>query len=362
MVSILVLSVNVSNSSNAIHTHLHFQDIAADTVHSNDTDDTWRYFPGYVSDEVRLIFQALNFAIVCQVMDIFGTATNIINIIVFLKQGFKDSVNVSLFALAVSDVGMLGTLIWHNLCFNPLFHDADLPFDSIEMQYLTGGWPHVMFTRITSWITAFITLERCLCIAMPLKIKIIFTPKRVTIIMVSIFVILIASVSPVYYANRYGMKFFPDRNKTLLGLIYTPDREQVEKVSFTINNIIVPFSAFLTILSCTIILVVKLKNKTKWRQRSAVSGQSETMSSRDQKVTRMVVMISTLFIVCFTPICVLFIGMTVEPGLSIDGKYHNMFFVVFSFGYILETTNSALNIFIYYNMSTKYRDVFRQLF
>ncbi|KAK0056412.1 allatostatin-A receptor, partial [Biomphalaria pfeifferi] len=71
--------------------------------------------------------------------------------------------------LAVSDVGMLGTLVWLNLCFNPLFHNLDLPFDSVEIQYLTAGWPHVVFTQITSWITAFITLERCLCIALPLK-------------------------------------------------------------------------------------------------------------------------------------------------------------------------------------------------
>uniref|UniRef100_A0A2C9LX96 G-protein coupled receptors family 1 profile domain-containing protein n=1 Tax=Biomphalaria glabrata TaxID=6526 RepID=A0A2C9LX96_BIOGL len=316
---------------------------------------------GYVSDEVSLIFQAINFAVVCQAIDIFGTVTNIINIVVFWKQGFKDSVNVSLFALAVSDVGMLGTLIWHNLCFNPLFHNLDLPFDSVEMQYLTGGWPHVVFTRITSWITAFITLERCLCIALPLKIKSLLTARRVKVIMVSIFLILIASVTPVYCVNSYGWKYFPSRNKTLIGLVYTPDRESVEKVSFTFNNIIIPFFAFLTIVCCTLVLVAKLRSKAKWRRKSTSAGQTDQMTSRDQKVTKMVVMISTLFIVCFTPICVVFIGMTAEPDLSINGKYHNMFFVVFSFGYILESTNSAMNIFIYYKMSSRYRQVFREV-
>lgn len=51
---------------------------------------------GMVSDEVRLIFQAMNFAVICQLMDVFGTCTNIVNVVVFVKQGFKDSVNVSL--------------------------------------------------------------------------------------------------------------------------------------------------------------------------------------------------------------------------------------------------------------------------
>ncbi|CAG5126086.1 unnamed protein product, partial [Candidula unifasciata] len=49
-----------------------------------------------VSYEARLIFQWICFAIVCELVDIFGTATNIINIICFIKQGFRDPVNVSL--------------------------------------------------------------------------------------------------------------------------------------------------------------------------------------------------------------------------------------------------------------------------
>ncbi|XP_005100342.2 allatostatin-A receptor [Aplysia californica] len=315
-----------------------------------------------MSDFTRLIFQAINFAIICEIIDVFGTVTNVMNIIVFVKQGFSDPVNVSLLGLAISDLGCLVTLVWHNICFNPLFHAADLPFDSIEMQYLTGGWPHVIFTRVTACITAFITFERCLCIAIPLKVKNIITPKRVVIVIVSIFVILIGSVAPVYYSNRYGMKFFPDRNKTLIGLVFTDDRKEVEGISYVINNIFIPFSAFAVVIVCTVILVVKLQNKTRWRNESTAAGQSDNFSNRDQKVTKMVTMISTLFIICFTPVSLIFIGKTVVAGLSIDGRYHNLYFVLFSFAYILESTNSAVNIFIYYEMSSKYRSVFDETF
>lgn len=58
-----------------------------------------------------------------------------------------------------------------NVCYNPAFDTLDLGTDPVEFQYLTGAWPHVAFTRVTSWITAFITLERCLCITMPLKVR-----------------------------------------------------------------------------------------------------------------------------------------------------------------------------------------------
>lgn len=78
---------------------------------------------------------------------------------------------LSLSGLAVSDIGCLSTLIWSNICITPAFMEAGLPFEPIEFQHLTSGMPHATFTRITAWITALITLERCLCIAAPLQVS-----------------------------------------------------------------------------------------------------------------------------------------------------------------------------------------------
>lgn len=170
------------------------------------------------------------------------------------------------------------------------------------------------------------------------------------------------SASPVYCVNRFAWKFYPNRNKTIIGLVYTEDRESVEKVSFAINNVFIPFSSFVTVLICTIVLVVKLQRKTKWRQKVTTTDNFDTAAKRDQKVAKMVVTISTLFISCFIPVCIIFLAMTLTPEFSIDGKYKNIFIVVFGLSFILESTNSAVNIFIYYRMSSKYRTVFRKLF
>lgn len=48
-----------------------------------------------VSDESLMIF-LWNAALLCQLICVFGIATNIINIVCFIKQGFNDPVNVSL--------------------------------------------------------------------------------------------------------------------------------------------------------------------------------------------------------------------------------------------------------------------------
>lgn len=49
-----------------------------------------------ISDEAVLIFTWVVFGVLCQVIDVVGIVTNIVNIICFVKQGVKDSVNISL--------------------------------------------------------------------------------------------------------------------------------------------------------------------------------------------------------------------------------------------------------------------------
>lgn len=73
-------------------------------------------------------------------------------------------------ALSVSDLCCLVTLSLMNIGFTPDVVEADLPFDPKEVVYLVAATPHFTFSRVTSWITAFITMERCLCVLVPLKV------------------------------------------------------------------------------------------------------------------------------------------------------------------------------------------------
>lgn len=70
----------------------------------------------------------------------------------------------------MSDLCCLVTLIWGSVCYSPGLFAADVSFEPLEIAYLSSGIPHTTFTRVTGWITALITLERCLCITAPLKV------------------------------------------------------------------------------------------------------------------------------------------------------------------------------------------------
>ncbi|BFZ07850.1 hypothetical protein BsWGS_10889 [Bradybaena similaris] len=312
------------------------------------------------SDETLFWHRWICHCFIAQAICIFGTVTNILNIVCFIKLKFNDSVNVTLLGLAVSDLGCLVTTIWYNICMTPVFRDADLPFDVDDMLYLLGGWTHATFARITSFLTAFLTLERCLCIAMPLKVKVILTSKRVTIFVMTVFILLLAGVSPAYCVTRLGDVFVASRNKSILAAIPTEGRMSVYTGTIIVNNVVIPFAAFATVIICTATLVVSLHRKTKWRQ-SASAVNSEQSVSRDQKVSKMVLIISTVFIVCFIPTAVSCLTVSLVPELDMYGRFRNTCLLIFGINFTIESANSSVNIFIYYNMSTKFRATFREL-
>ncbi|XP_059170413.1 uncharacterized protein LOC131951960 [Physella acuta] len=141
-------------------------------------------------------FLNVNYGVLCEAICVFGIFFNIINIIVFVKQGFEESVNISLLGLAVADTAALTSQVWMNMMFSPIV--PYVPYAWYTTLYLTGSWPHVTSTRAVSLLTVFITLERYLCVALPLKIKRIITHKTTAIIVTFIFLFTISTAIPVY--------------------------------------------------------------------------------------------------------------------------------------------------------------------
>lgn len=214
----------------------------------------------------------------------------------------------------------------------------------------------IMYLPVSHGIGHCVITFRVVC----LQVTRILTPRRAAIVVVTFFIVLIASVAPIYYVNRFAMVFNAAKNKTILAIVQTDDRWDIIKVSLTVNNVVIPFGAFAVVIVCTTILIVNLHRKTTWRK-SVVVGSSENLMIRDQKVSKMILMISSVFIICFIPCCVGCVAMTLEPRIDMYGQYSNTFIVIFGASFILESANSSVNIFVYYNMSSKFRATFKDL-
>ncbi|KAK6979716.1 cysteinyl leukotriene receptor 1 [Biomphalaria glabrata] len=312
-----------------------------------------------VSNELRQILESVFYVALNGILGVLGSIANVINLVVFIKQGFKDSVNISLFGLAVSDLGSLLFIIWESICLNPLIFNSDSSFSVVDIHYLTSAVPHGIFVRIAWWITAFITFERCLCIAVPLKVKQIITPKRTIYVIIVIFIFTFLGMSPFMIANRIGPTFSPILNRTIYARIFNDNGLFVENFALMFN-VASQFGAFIVDVLSTIVIAHLLTVKSKWRAEAA--SAKEGLSFRDKKVVKMVVLISAIFICCLLPSCLnFFLGVVLAPDYTLRGVQQNLFLVVWSAVLTLEAINSSVTIFVYYNMSSKYKAVLHKL-
>lgn len=313
-----------------------------------------------VSDDIMYYLQLINTWGLGQAVTVLGLITNIVNIVVFLRQGLKDTVNISLFGLAISDLSSLLFLFLLNLCFAPSVLVLDLPFYPSQIMWHLA-WAHMIFTRITTGITGWITLERCVCIASPLKVKMWITTSRTVWFIIVLYVTMIGHVLPVFYTTQIRWVFDVTRNKSKLGIVYMENRNHIEEVVFAINNVI-PSAFFVLVTACTAILVRELRRKSKWRKKTSVSTNESVASERDTKIIKMVVLISVVFIFCYSPGVIIQIWAIADDEFRPDGRHKSVLYAYSSFMLHLESINSSVNLFIYVHVSSKYKRTFLQTF
>ncbi|XP_059152338.1 uncharacterized protein LOC131938350 [Physella acuta] len=266
---------------------------------------------GIASDADRDAY-GVALSVVSSIVCTFGTLANAVNVMVFLRQGVSDTVTISFLTLSLSDFGVTITMIGVGLCFSPLVVNAGFPVNTFDLSYIIG-WTHIVFARISSGITAFVSFERCLCIAMPLKVKSIITTTRAYIILTVITIIMTLSTVPVFYTSRMAWTFDRNTNRTILSMIFTDDRDFVDGISFGHQH--------------------RLSNPVNLHLHRHLCNDPNRF---------------------FTAIIV--------PEFNVGMREQNLLFITGTFTLLLQAVNSSVSIFIYYNMSSKYKKTFMELF
>ncbi|XP_059152712.1 uncharacterized protein LOC131938623 [Physella acuta] len=352
-----------------------------------------------LSKQTETVFTVVNVVVLSELISLFGIFTNTITIIVLGRQGFQRTINISLMGMAVSDLLSLVSLACLCVGNNPWLIDSSVPFDPIGVFYLTTGWPNTAFARITGWITAFIAVERCLCVAMPLKIKSVLTHGRSLFIIVCIYVGVIAGVAPIYWTAALDSKFDVAKNKTVVALsLIGANRDEIKRVALSINNVFSPFTSFGLVIVCTAVLAIKLHGKSKWRktvtrnfdpvktplpdtnistemkypisvkdtgsvnQKPEVSEKSkDPTGAKDMKVIKLVVALSSIYIVSSVPAVLHYFWMILDPQYTVVGRQSNVHLSVAGITFVFQAANSSVNMFVYLTMSSSFRDVFYTL-
>ncbi|GFR90473.1 peptide receptor GPCR [Elysia marginata] len=312
----------------------------------------------------------------------FGVIGNILNLLVYARLGFSETIHMSFAALAVSDLCCVINLVWTFFCVTPellaLFACHGLRVDPTQLSNFTGGWPHMAFSRTTAFLTSWISLERCLCVILPTKVKVIITRKVTRIVLTAIFIIGCCPVVLAYIDLKFKWILDPASNITTLNMYY--DFEGNENIfnglAILLYGAIYPVCSWIVVTVCTTFLIVKLRRSVKWRKANATATTTTTntadrdfpinqrnASNRENRATKTIVMIACFVIVFSFPISANNLtALVLRKEYSPYGSLWSLFRLNSGIGMLFSEINSSANIIFYISTGSRFRSVLLQMF
>ena len=325
--------------------------------------------PGVLTDD--LFWQLIRVVLALDLaVGVLATGANVFTIIVYLRMGFSDSTNISLTALAISDCGIAVTAVSLTLC--NLLPSVMSTFFTNDSCMSTSAVPHSLLARISALITMYLSIERYLCVRLPLKIKTIITPTRTFCVMVIIITGLFCLYPMGFIASPVGWTFDAETNRTVLDILPVAGaiKSLLEGIFTVIVAIIIPFFTFFIVVLCTILLSLSLQKSKAWRDKNKNTSSTGTdIPDKDSKLplkkpkeiraVKMMITIAIVFIVSSIPSCIHVILAMVVPGFSVYGRFSRLFDLIGMFSVGVNSINSGVNVIIYYRMSNKFRQAMR---
>ncbi|XP_005096682.1 uncharacterized protein LOC101853782 [Aplysia californica] len=323
-----------------------------------------REMSGMVSQDVSDWIRTVVGVWLCSLLSALGITTNALVIAVFAKQGFKDSMAISMTAIAVWDFlkcvcCLIGRLYWVMGLTDPPLGQMWADVTAILLTYL-----HSFMGFVSCALAAYVSTERCLCVSMPFKVKDIFTRKLTIIMMVVISTIVLGSFMVVFALWEVRVNFDPVRNTSTTTLVFSDFRRQ-HGVSvllyYNIVSIFWPLLSFVVIVVSAVIITHHLQKSSEFRGKN-VNSQESQMSARDLQVIKMLIVIIVVYIVNLFPRIVQYFARFVEPEFYLGMRYHNLFIVVINVVFIFDFVNASTNLFIFVTMSSNFRSTFVDMF
>lgn len=147
---------------------------------------------------------------------VVGTATSIINSVVYYKQGLNHSVTISYFALSLWDCGSCFMAIILFVCHNTKQYFPISAINLSDFYYAYIGYIRGLLRALTTCATCYLSIEICFCIRTPLNVRVMFTKSRAILIHVTFVCVCTGSFCPVWAIQGLRWKHDPRFNRTRL--------------------------------------------------------------------------------------------------------------------------------------------------
>ncbi|GFS16088.1 FMRFamide receptor [Elysia marginata] len=297
-----------------------------------------------------------------------GIIGNILTLFVYSRLGFSTSINISYTALAVSDLFCVLT----SMVLGVRFIGIPLPTRNAQARgqifALLGAYPHTAFSRTTSLLTAWISLERCLCVVFPIKVKIMITRRVTEFAVTTIFLLGCFPLVFLYSGYMTKRQQEPKSNMTSLVLPNSdgPVGKKFDAPALFLFGLVYPIVSSVTVMVCTVALIFKLRQSTRWRRLNATAATRgvppyHSTSTKELRVTRVVVTITSIFLVCSLPTAAHLLAISSVDGYSGSGHLRYIGWINSMVIVLFAEINSSLNFVIFTASGLRFRQVLLQI-
>ncbi|GFO24863.1 chemosensory receptor b [Plakobranchus ocellatus] len=354
---------------------------------TNSTDvleTTTPYFVEFLDDTTRRILDIVMEYVVLFSIGVLGIITNVLVILVYARQGFKESVAVSMTTIAVWDLikSIAGVM---ERCSGVLsLWDPAAAFSWSNISVVAFNYLVCFSSYVTSVLASYVAIERCLCVTIPLQVKWLLTPKITLIACLVISVVVFGSFSVIFGIYDIVWEWNAAFNATVA--VYKKNRFYLQNEMplfqhYNFSGIIWPLASFVVICVATVIIVHKLRQGSKFRAglnqitlpsglESQGKGQyknqkqldQQQLSSRDRQVVKMLLVIIVIYIVSLSPRITHYIVKVFVHEFYFLRRYHKLFEFVLYWFWLGDFVNGAVNFFVFYNMSSSFRTTFHGMF
>ncbi|XP_053400852.1 nociceptin receptor-like [Mercenaria mercenaria] len=297
-----------------------------------------------------------------------GLIGNILSVVVLSQaHNRKTSTGVSLIFLAVTDSLILINSVfvrWLDHLFNVDFRN-----------YSTGSCKFsVFFTylslQLSGWILVFVTTERVFSVLYPLRVRDIFTRRRVLIIL--FLLVLFLSGLNAHLIYGYQLKFNEYFESLRCEVI--PEHEEFMFKFWTWIDFAFAFAIpFCVLLTGNVAIIIKLKSSRNFRERSTIPlengsqlrGGSTFRRERSTtfEFTITAIILNVTFAILVSPFSIFAIGQPYWfPNDTMTPERHAKLVLIGTILLMILYTNNAINFVLYVLCGSKFRRDFINLF
>ncbi|PVD19239.1 hypothetical protein C0Q70_19725 [Pomacea canaliculata] len=318
-----------------------------------------------ITQSTRETVASIIYVVVLPLLFVIGIITNVLNCAVFYRQGLQGRVNTLLFMLSLLDLLFIIALYarYFNYTLGQLFgKEARVRVNIVLIRLRLVCIPDIL-NVISNLVSTLISVDRCVHIALPLQVQSLVSRRGFWVIFGVASLALACSGQIIVFSYDTACAYYSDSQVEPTWLVipstfYLENKAFLDILDSVVMFSVVPFLSLAVTAVTTTVTVVKLNYSMKWRNRCSSSSK---LSGEEIGLTRMLVVISGIYIACVSPRVLTSLTRLLVPDYRPWTRLCNLVVVMETLMNVLVAINSVINFFVYISLGSKFKQTLRSL-